>query len=66
MIGDDWYQELIKHPFLSSKHTLPLIWALNRKPGKAIYLIKERKKLVRAPRKDKKHEISTRLTARSS
>ena len=35
------------------------------KPGRAIYLIKERSKLVRAPRKDKKHEISQRLTHRA-
>ena len=28
------------------------------KPGKAIYLMKERSKLVLAPRKDKKREVS--------
>jgi hypothetical protein len=49
---------LIKHPFISSKfYSLTLI----EKPGKAIYLIKERSKLVRVKKNQTKHELGARL-----
>ena len=58
MIIDHWLQELTKYPFISSKlHNITFI----EKPGKAIYLIKERSKLIRVKKSSTKHEISTRL-----
>ena len=44
MITDQWLHELNKYPFISSNIILLI---LIEKPGKAIYLIKERSKLVR-------------------
>jgi hypothetical protein len=41
MIGEDWYQELIKHPFISSNHLPNIFNCIGiEKPGKAIYLMK--------------------------
>jgi hypothetical protein len=62
-MGDEWHKELVKYPFISSKY-LQLLFNLDilEKPGRAIFLIKERTKLIRAPRKDKKHTISSRLS----
>ena len=60
MITDQWLHELNKYPFISSKlSTLTIL----EKPGKAIYLIKERSKLVRAKKSSQKHEIRIRLGA---
>jgi hypothetical protein len=58
MMTDNWLQELNKYPFISSKLRL-LIFI--EKPGKAIYLIKERSKLVRSKKSHTKHELSVRL-----
>ena len=58
MITDHWIHELNKYPYISSK--LQLL-TLIEKPGKAIYLIKERSKLVRSKKSSTKHEVSLRL-----
>ena len=59
MITDAWLHELNKYPFISSKS----IWIiLIEKPGKAIYLIKERSRLVRVKKSHTKYEISLRLS----
>ena len=58
MMTDHWLHELNKYPYISSK--LQLL-TLIEKPGKAIYLIKERSKLVRSKKSSTKHEISLRL-----
>ena len=58
MMDDSWLQELIKYPYFSCKsYSLTII----DKPGKTVYLLKERSKLVRVPRKVIKHEVSSRL-----
>ena len=58
MLTDHWLKELTKYPFISSKlHVLTYI----EKSGKAIYLIKERSKLIRVRKSSTKHELSTRL-----
>ncbi len=58
MVDDSWLQELTKYPYFSCKsYWLTII----EKPGKTVYLLKERSKLVRAPRKVIKHEVSSRL-----
>jgi hypothetical protein len=58
MITDEWLQELIKHPFISSNIMLLI---RIEKPGKAIYLIKERSRLVRSKKSHTKHELGSRL-----
>ncbi len=58
MLTDQWLQELNKYPFISSKH---LLLTFIEKPGKAIYLIKERSKLLRSKKSSTKHEVSVRL-----
>ena len=45
MISDQWLEDLMKHPFISSKI---IILTFLEKPGTGIYLIKERSKLVRS------------------
>ena len=63
MLDEDWYKELIKYPYFSSKKYLYDIYDCNiEKPGKAIFLMKQRSKLIRAKRKDKKHPVSQRLS----
>ena len=52
MIDDSWLEELTKHPFLSSK-TSPLTNI--EKPGKAIFLMKQRSKLVTIKKNHTKH-----------
>ena len=59
MIKDDWLQELIKHPYFSRK--IIVIISVG-KPGKAIFLMKERTKIVRAKKTMTKHEVSHRLS----
>jgi hypothetical protein len=54
MANDSWISELTSHPFISSK-IFRLI--LIGKPGKAIYLMKQRSKLVRAKTEFKKHPV---------
>lgn len=59
MITDQWFQELTKHPFISS---MIMILTLVEKPGKAIYLIKERSKLIRVKKNHTKHNLGARLS----
>ena len=58
MIDDAWFKELTKHPHYSSK-LLRLTHI--EKHGKAIYLMKQRSKLVRAPKKRTKFNVGKRL-----
>ena len=58
MVKDSWLQELNRHPFFSSKARLLIPIG---KPGKAIYLMKERAKLVRTKKRHTRHEVSQRL-----
>jgi len=58
MISDQWLEDLMKHPFISSK--IKMLTFLG-KPGTGIYLIKERSKLVRSRKSQQKHELSQRL-----
>jgi hypothetical protein len=58
MASDSWIQELTSHPFLSSK-ILRLI--LIERPGKAIYMMKQRAKLVRGKKETKKHPVTRRI-----
>ena len=55
MMDDSWLQELTKYPYFSCKSYLLTII---EKPGKTVYLLKERSKLVRAQKKAIKHELS--------
>ena len=57
-ITDGWFQELMKHPYHSSKHH-----ALNlvEKPGTGIFLMKEHAKLYKAQRQRTVHTLSKRL-----
>ena len=63
MLTDEWLHELNKYPFISSNI---ICLTLIEKPGKAIYLIKERSKLVRVKKSHTKHEISMRLSKSGS
>lgn len=58
MIDDSWLDELTKHPYFSSK--IVGLTAIG-KPGKAIYLMKQRSKLVRVRRDKTKFDVSSRL-----
>ena len=58
LITDAWMDELMKHPYHSSKF-LPII--LTEKPGTAIFLMKERAKVYKAQSNRVKHELSKRL-----
>ena len=58
MANDSWISELTSHPFISSK-IVRLI--LIGKPGKAIYLMKQRSKLVRAKTESKKHPVTIKM-----
>jgi hypothetical protein len=53
----------MKYPYFSSKKYFQFInyWYLE-KPGKAIFLMKQRAKLIKAKRKSNKHSVSQRLT----
>ena len=59
MITDSWLHELNKYPYLSS---ILILLTITEKPGKAIYLIKERSRLIRAKKNVKKHELRVRLS----
>jgi len=63
MLTDEWLHELNKYPFISSNI---ICLTIIEKPGKAIYLIKERSKLVRVKKSHTKHEISMRLSKSGS
>ena len=58
MIDDSWLDELTKHPYYSSK-LLRLTHI--EKPGKAIYLMKQRSRLVRISKKRTKFNVGKRL-----
>ena len=57
-ITAEWFQELTKHPFHSSKHHVP---DLVVKPGTGIFLMKEHAKLYKAQRQRTVHTLSKRL-----
>ena len=59
LISDTWFAELTKHPYYSSK-TSALIHS--EKPGTGIFLMKERAKLVKLPKKRVKHQLSKKIT----
>ena len=52
LITDTWFAELTKHPYYSSK-TSALRYT--EKPGTGIFLMKERAKLVKLPKKRLSH-----------
>ena len=58
MANDSWISELTSHPFISSK-ILRLTFI--GKPGKAIYLMKQRSKLVRDKKVTKKHPVAIKM-----
>ena len=59
MIDDSWLQELTQHPYLSRK-TILLTYI--GKPGRAIYLMKQRAKLVKVRKNVNKHSVQRRLS----
>ena len=59
LITDTWFAELTKHPYYSSK-TSALIHP--EKPGTGIFLMKERAKLVKLPKKRLSHQLSKKIT----
>jgi hypothetical protein len=59
MANDEWIHELTTHPFISSK--IMLLTFLER-PGKAIYLMKQRSKLMRGKRESKKHPVKISIS----
>ena len=59
MASDSWIKELTNLPFISSKIILLI---LIEKPGKAIYLMKQRSKLVRSKKSSKKHPLKQRIS----
>jgi len=58
LITDTWFAELTKHPYYSSKtsSTNP-----TEKPGTGIFLMKERAKLVKLPKKRLSHQLSKKI-----
>ena len=63
MLDTPWYEELMKHPtFLVRKFTMLDNFCHLEKPGKAIFLMKQRARLIKAKRKSVKHPISQRLS----
>ena len=59
MASDSWIKELTNLPFISSKI---IFLILIEKPGKAIYLMKQRSKLVRSKKSAKKHPLKQRIS----
>jgi hypothetical protein len=59
MASDSWIKELTNLPFISSKI---IFLILIEKPGKAIYLMKQRSKLVRNKKSSKKHPLKQRIS----
>jgi len=59
LITDTWFAELTKHPYYSSK-TKRL--TLSEKPGTGIFLMKERAKLVKLPKKRLSHQLSKKIS----
>jgi hypothetical protein len=63
MLDTPWYEELMKYPYFSSKKYFEYLYILLlEKPGKAIFLMKQRAKLIKSKRKSNKHSVSQRLT----
>ena len=59
MMTDDWLNELMKHPFISSKtHIIILI----EKHGKGIFLMKSKSKTIRKERQQKTYPIGLKMT----
>ena len=67
MLDTPWYEELMKHPYFSSKNNLQCLisFAILEKPGKAIFLMKQRARLIKAKRKSVKHPLSQRLSGQA-
>jgi predicted RNA-binding protein YlxR (DUF448 family) len=59
MIDDSWLQELTQHPYLSLKN---ILLTYIGKPGRAIYLMKQRTKLVKIRKNVNKHNVKRRLS----
>jgi hypothetical protein len=57
-ITEAWFQELMKHPYHSSKH---LILIILEKPGTGIFLMKEKAKLQKQQRNRTVHQVGKRL-----
>lgn len=47
MMTDDWLDELMKHPFISSK---TIVLTIIEKHGKGIFLMKSKSKTIRKER----------------
>ena len=60
MIKSEWLDELNKYPYISRKWFMD--WHGIGKPGKGIYLIKERAKLVKHRKKPMQHEVNVRMS----
>jgi hypothetical protein len=60
LVTDAWMQELMKHPYHSSKQSFLTIV---EKPGTGIFLMKERAKLVKVQKNRTVHTLSKRLTS---
>jgi len=60
VITENWFKELTKHPYYSSKIIAPQISL--EKPGTGIFLMRERAKLYKGTRERKKHTLSKRLS----
>jgi len=63
VITDAWMEELMKHPYHSSKY---VALTLVEKPGTAIFLMKERAKVYKSQGSRLKHELSKRLSTEES
>jgi hypothetical protein len=57
-LSDQWLEELMKHPFISSKLILLIILET---PGKAIFLMKHKSKLTRERKNVKVFELGAKL-----
>lgn len=62
MMTEDWLDELMKHPFISSK-----IFQITytEKHGKGIFLMKSKSKTIRKERQQKSYQIGVKLTHQS-
>ena len=59
MASDEWIHELTSHSYISSKI---ICLTFLEKPGKAIYLMKQRSRLIRAKRDSKKYPVTRRIS----
>ena len=61
LLDTPWYKELMKYPYFSCKEYSTINYLYLEKPGKAIFLMKQRAKLIKQKRRDNKHPVSQRL-----